>query len=365
MVGMGYSPYVTAGGYVRDDQYRSSPYSVEIAVTSDLVQQYEGYTSGVWEYKAWQYIPTDFTGDTYFILLSDYDGSGAEPGCVWTVQLKFSGGLIESQWAAETMPYQTGAWKLIKCAIDLNSDWLQIYYDGALLAEHAWTDTVNQGSGYGSLKIVAVDLFSDTGSIVYYDDISLMEPTTDLVAFCGGPYSGEVGEDITFSGSAEGGTTPYTWAWDFGDGATAAIQNPTHAYTEPGVYNVTLTVTDAASTTASATTTATITEPQPVLEIGAITGGFGIKSSVKNTGAGAATNVEWTISLDGKLVFVGKSSAGTFTTIAPAGDEAIKAGFILGFGKTNIVVSATCDEGVTAEATASGFVLGPFVLGVK
>ncbi|HIG99903.1 MAG TPA: hypothetical protein HA258_04910, partial [Thermoplasmata archaeon] len=45
--------------------------------------------------------------------------------------------------------------------------------------------------------------------------------------------------------------------------------------------------------------------------------------------------------------------------------EAIKAGFILGFGKTNIVVSATCDEGLTAEATASGFVLGPFILRVK
>ena len=102
-----------------------------------------------------------------------------------------------------------------------------------------------------------------------------------------------------------------------------------------------------------------------MLAIGAITGGFGIKSSVKNTGEGTATNVDWTIALDGKLVFVGKSSTGNFATIAPAGNQAIKAGFILGFGKTNIVVSATCEEGVSAETTASGFVLGPFVLGVK
>jgi hypothetical protein len=86
---------------------------------------------------------------------------------------------------------------------------------------------------------------------------------------------------------------------------------------------------------------------------------------VKNTGTGDATNVNWSIALDGKLVFLGKSSTGIIPTMTPAGVEAIKAGFILGFGKTNIVVTATCDEGKTAEKTATGFVLGPFVLGVK
>jgi PKD repeat protein len=33
------------------------------------------------------------------------------------------------------------------------------------------------------------------------------------------------------------------WAWDFGDGATSAIQNPTHQYTLPGTYTVCLTIT--------------------------------------------------------------------------------------------------------------------------
>ncbi|HWR28041.1 MAG TPA: PKD domain-containing protein [Candidatus Thermoplasmatota archaeon] len=363
--GWGIPPDLTAGAYVRDDHYRSSPYSVEIAVTSDLVQQFEGYTTGVWEFIAWQYIPTDFTGDTYFIMLSAYDGSGVEPGCTWTVQLKFSGGLIENQWTAETMPYVAGAWKKISCLIDLDTDWLTIKYNGQLLAQHAYTDGIGGGTGPATLNIAAVDLFSDTGSIVYYDDLSLGAPTAELIAYCGGPYFSEIGEDIIFDGSAEGGAAPYTWAWDFGDGNTSTEQNPTHAYDAAGVYNVSLTVTDAAEETATATTTATITAPSPVLEFGAITGGFGIKSSVKNTGDGAATNVDWTIALDGKLVFLGKSTPGTIATLAPAGDEAIKSSFILGFGKTNIVVSATCDEGVTAEATASAFVFGPFVLGVK
>jgi PKD repeat protein len=34
------------------------------------------------------------------------------------------------------------------------------------------------------------------------------------------------------------------WHWDFGDGTTSNEQNPTHTYSEPGIYSVSLTVTD-------------------------------------------------------------------------------------------------------------------------
>jgi len=35
------------------------------------------------------------------------------------------------------------------------------------------------------------------------------------------------------------------WLWDFGDGSSSDIQNPSHTYAEPGVYDASLTVTDA------------------------------------------------------------------------------------------------------------------------
>ncbi len=35
-----------------------------------------------------------------------------------------------------------------------------------------------------------------------------------------------------------------SWLWDFGDMNTSTEQNPVHTYSAPGVYNVTLTVTD-------------------------------------------------------------------------------------------------------------------------
>jgi len=35
------------------------------------------------------------------------------------------------------------------------------------------------------------------------------------------------------------------WYWDFGDGNNSALQNPFYEYISPGIYTVSLTVTDA------------------------------------------------------------------------------------------------------------------------
>ena len=353
-----------AAGMVTDAQARSAPYSDQVWVTTDNVHEYSE-TAGQWVYTAWQYCPTDMTGISYFILLSGYDGGGA--GTVWTVQLSFDPdtNIVSSEFDGNAVPLTKGQWCEIRCEINLDTDNLAIFYNQMLIVEKTWSETA-QGTGGGPMAIAAVDLWSNGCSPIYYDDMSLLPAGgQELLCDAGGPYTGEINVPVQFTGFASGGTTPYTWAWTFGNGGTATVQNPTHTYTTPGVFNVTLTVTDATMATVSDQTTATITAPQPVLEIGTITGGFGVKAVVKNTGAGAATNVDWTIALDGKLVFVGKSSTGTIASLAAGAEEPIKAGFILGFGKTNIVVSATCDEGATAELTKTAFVLGPFVLGVK
>lgn len=90
--------------------------------------------------------------------------------------------------------------------------------------------------------------------------------TGDLIADADGPYFGSVGESIQFTGSASGGTTPYSFSWDFGDGSTSTEQNPTHSYTVEGEYTVILTVTDDDKTD-SDSTTATIGEDIPVPDL--------------------------------------------------------------------------------------------------
>jgi len=103
----------------------------------------------------------------------------------------------------------------------------------------------------------------------------------------------------------------------------------------------------------------------PELEIGEIKGGFGVSSSIKNVGDADATNVDWSINLDGGFILLGGETTGTITSIAPGDEEAIKSGLILGIGRVTITVAAECDEGASAEGNATGFVLLFFVLGVS
>ena len=83
--------------------------------------------------------------------------------------------------------------------------------------------------------------------------------STLIAAATASPASGDAPLSVTFGGSATGGTSPYTYAWAFGDGGTSAAQNPTHNYTAAGTYTATLTVTDAASATDADTKTITVT----------------------------------------------------------------------------------------------------------
>ncbi|GIV34383.1 MAG: hypothetical protein KatS3mg031_1918 [Chitinophagales bacterium] len=61
----------------------------------------------------------------------------------------------------------------------------------------------------------------------------------DLVAtFTADKVEACAGETIHFSDLSS--SNPNTWAWDFGDGNTAAVKNPTHTFASPGVYTVSL-----------------------------------------------------------------------------------------------------------------------------
>jgi hypothetical protein len=76
------------------------------------------------------------------------------------------------------------------------------------------------------------------------------EVNGNLSANAGGNYTGDVGELIEFTGSASGGVEPYNWSWNFGDGNTSELKNPSNIYDSEGIYKVNLTVTDFNNSTA-------------------------------------------------------------------------------------------------------------------
>ena len=70
-------------------------------------------------------------------------------------------------------------------------------------------------------------------------------------------------------------------------------------------------------------------------------------------------HVNWSITLDGKLIFVGKSKSGTIDALA-AGESVTVKDFVIGLGKTGIAV-----EVGGFGASESGTALLFFVLGVS
>ncbi|GEM_PF-6078871 len=81
-----------------------------------------------------------------------------------------------------------------------------------------------------------------------------------------GPTAKNAFAPAAFTSSVSGGTTPYTYLWNFGDctensnSCTSTVQNPTHSYTnaQGGVYTITFTVTDSAGHTNSTTRSITV-----------------------------------------------------------------------------------------------------------
>jgi hypothetical protein len=276
----GWDSNPAAGAYVVDVQAHSSPHSVEVVDQTDLVHEYEGYTSGQWVYTAWQYIPSDLIGQTYFIMLNTYEDGGDKN---WALQIGFNGvtDLLTSEFEGLTLPIIYDQWVEIRVEIDLDADLQTVYYGGDYLTDKSWKDGV---SGGGAQNIACVDLWGNSASAVYYDDFSLV---------------------------GEGGGE------------------------------------------------------QPELEISDITGGFGISAMIDNVGDGEATDTEWSITLDGGLIILGKETTGTIASI-PAGESSeIKSGLIFGIGRPTITITAECAEGKSAEETASGLVILFFVLGVS
>jgi PKD repeat protein len=73
---------------------------------------------------------------------------------------------------------------------------------------------------------------------------AIISGDSSLIAEANGPYDGIVYENIQFNGDVTGGIPPYSWFWDFGDGASSDEQNPSHIFSEPGEYSIILTVMD-------------------------------------------------------------------------------------------------------------------------
>ncbi|MEE4358638.1 MAG: two-component regulator propeller domain-containing protein, partial [Desulfococcaceae bacterium] len=64
--------------------------------------------------------------------------------------------------------------------------------------------------------------------------------------------------EVEFEAVVSGGTAPYTYTWNFGDGGSSTLPKDSHYFRESGQYNVTLLVTDTAGGYGFASKTVTV-----------------------------------------------------------------------------------------------------------
>ncbi|MGI4020409.1 MAG: PKD domain-containing protein [Janthinobacterium lividum] len=121
----------------------------------------------------------------------------------------------------------------------------QTVKDGKTLYTYDYPKTVvYTKAGVYDVKVKAFNTIADAcGS---YEDVDIVftvydNPVADFVSKTENCQSDTLG----FTDKSTGvGATIKTWVWNFGDGGTSTLQNPTHVYNQPGNFITTLLVTN-------------------------------------------------------------------------------------------------------------------------
>src|SRR6266700_2936676 len=131
------------------------------------------------------------------------------------------------------------------------------YGDGSTGTGLQSTHTYNSDGTY-QVTLTVADSQGDTATGVEAVVVGL-SPLQD--GFTHSPTSPQPGENINFTASARGGTPPYSYSWDFGNGASARGASATYSYATAGSYTVTLAVIDATNRSNNTSQSLTIYSP--------------------------------------------------------------------------------------------------------
>jgi uncharacterized protein (TIGR02145 family) len=172
---------------------------------------------------------------------------------------------------------------------------------------------------------LTVDNNAGNDSHCSYIIVDYAPGNSPVAAFTVSSISIILGQSVQFTDQSA--YTPTTWNWDFGDGSKSTLKNPSHTYSETGVYTVSLTVTNnSGSNTKTKNDYVTVNQPGSAPVAGFITSSTNIyaNQSVQFTdqSTNSPTSWSWNFGDGGTSTYQNPShiysNAGTYTVTLTA-----------------------------------------------
>src|SRR6266567_1502270 len=100
---------------------------------------------------------------------------------------------------------------------------------------------------------------TDSLGVTATGSVTLTINDLPVVDFSFTPTNVFTGHPANFTATHTGGTGPFTFTWDYGDGSQGTGNPVSHAYTTPGTFTVTVTISDAVGSTNAQSHSVTVT----------------------------------------------------------------------------------------------------------
>lgn len=160
------------------------------------------------------------------------------------------------------------------------------------------------------------------------------------------PASGVAPLSVAFTGVAAGGTSPYTYAWRFGDGTGSVAQDPNHVYTSAGSYIAKLWANDSAAHSAVAQVSVSVSAPPPLTATASATPTSGTTPlAVQFYGSGAGGSAPYS--------FAWKFGDGSFAAVQSPSHVYSAAGSYFAKLWVNDSASGSASSSVSISVTAA------------
>jgi len=252
----------------------------------------------------------------------------------------------------------------------LSTEWFGPYKPGEIVTiVHTWDTIVNC-----DITVRAKDGHDAIGDWSLPLSIQILNQAPDIPDTPTGPTSGTIGTTYTYSTKTNDVDNDQVYyQWDWGDGTQSGWLGPfdagviataDHSWDDAGDYAIKVKAKDTIGDESSGWSQSLIVQiSAPELAL-SLKGGLGLTLTIENSGDAEANDVEYSITFDGKFIFLPKDGTvqGVIYDNIPPGETVPVDVFILGFGRTTITATAEIPDVTTATIEATAFVLGPFVL---